>query len=355
MTKPAESIIGKSTSIGESLRRLNTSTLQILIVVEDNRVAGTVTDGDIRRGLLKGCTLETPVVEVMTSTPVVAPYGTGAHELIALMRARDIRYVPLVDRGGGIVDIAEIDDLVEETQPNKAFIMAGGLGQRLRPLTEGCPKPMLNVGGRPLLETLILQLHAHGFVHITLAIHYLGDQIKAHFGDGSRFDVDIAYIEEEQRRGTAGALALLPSQPREPLLVLNGDLLTAMDFRAMLTFHESTGGIATMGVRNFRHEVPYGVINTHGVEITSIDEKPSTEIFVNAGVYVVEPEFVAQVPDGHIDMTDMCSRLLERREHRVAAYPIHEYWRDIGRREEFEQANAEYPHVFGMLMPAEPC
>jgi len=350
MTLADLNIIQTTSTLGDALRGLNESPKQVLVVIEEGRLIGTVTDGDVRRSLLRGCSLETPVREIMKEGPISAPAGTPAYDLIKLMRGRSVRYVPLTDKMGGVVDIVDIDELVEETQPSRAFIMAGGLGKRLRPLTKTCPKPMLKVGGRPLLETLVLQLRAHGFIHITIAINYLGEQIKKHFGDGTRFGVDIIYVEEKEQRGTAGALALLPEVPREPLLVLNGDLLTAIDFRAMINFHTANGAVATMGVRNFIHQVPYGVINTRGVEVTSIDEKPSREVFVNAGIYVVEPSFVVEVPDEYIDMTDMFSRILHSRDHRVAAYPIHEYWRDIGRSDDFERANAEYSRIFGTLI-----
>jgi NDP-sugar pyrophosphorylase family protein len=220
--------------------------------------------------------------------------------------------------------------------------MAGGMGQRLRPLTEDCPKPLLSVGGRPLLETILLQFREHGFQRFFISVNYRADMVEGHFGDGDALGVTVNYLREDAPLGTAGALGALPDAPREPVFVMNGDVLTRVDFSGMLSFHREHKAAATMAVRGFEMQVPYGVVNVEDQRITAIEEKPVHRFFVNAGIYVLEPDVVAAIPKGeHLDMPALFTRL-HAQGRTTAAFPVHEYWMDIGRKQDFDQANTDY-------------
>ena len=258
------------------------------------------------------------------------------------MRERQLHHVPLVDAAGRVVDLLWIDDVARTARRSTPVIlMAGGLGMRLRPLTETLPKPMLPIGGRPILEQIIESFAEQGYVRFTLSLNYLGEIIRDHFGDGARFGVEIDYIEETDRMGTAGALSLLPERPAEPVIVMNGDLLTSVRFDALMRFHHETGAAATLCARQFDMQVPYGVIDADGTRLRGIVEKPVHRHFVNAGVYVLSPGvFDALVPGTPLDMPDLLSGLADRGET-VSVFPIREYWLDIGRHEDLERARTE--------------
>jgi NDP-sugar pyrophosphorylase family protein len=224
--------------------------------------------------------------------------------------------------------------------------MAGGLGTRLRPLTDDIPKPLLKVGNKPILETIIRNFAEHGFVNITISLNYKGDMIKDYFGDGSDFGVNIDYVEENKRLGTAGALSLLKENPHEPFFVMNGDLLTDVNFSHLLDFHSFGNSTATMCVREYEYQVPYGVIQTKDSDITSIVEKPIQKFFVNAGIYVLSPSVFNDIPENEFfDMPTLFNILIEKQK-KVSSFPIHEYWLDIGRMSDFEQAQSEYFRIF---------
>jgi len=224
--------------------------------------------------------------------------------------------------------------------------MAGGLGSRLRPLTEQTPKPMLMVGDKPILETLIKRFREQGFTRFVISLNYLGDQIRAHFGNGQDRGVEISYIEEKEPLGTAGALSMLPVKPKEPFLVMNGDILTLMNFESLLEFHHRNRSVATMCIREFGMEVPYGVVRLNKDNIVSIEEKPVQQFYVNAGIYVLNPETLDLVPKGtRVDMTSLFEKLVETG-HPTLSYPIREYWMDIGKMEDYQRACTEYPTLF---------
>ena len=319
-----------------------------LVVDEERHLLGLVTDGDIRRTILSGLDLDLPVERVLDgrpstalSRPLTAPVGTAKAHLLHLMNQYAIRHIPIVDAEARIVEVALLSDLVKGAElPLDAVIMAGGFGTRLRPLTDELPKPMLPVGDKPLMERVIEQLRTAGIRRVSVTTHYRPDVITDHFGDGRNFGVEISYIQEKQPLGTAGAIALLGHRD-EPLLVINGDILTRVDFRAMLDFHREHGADMTVAVRRYDFRLPYGVVETDGVNITAISEKPTVRHFINAGIYLLSPGACSYIPhDQHFDMPDLISRLVSEN-HRVVSFPVREYWLDIGQHPDYEQAQTD--------------
>jgi dTDP-glucose pyrophosphorylase len=319
-----------------------------LVLDETKHLIGTVTDGDIRRAILAGMDLNLSVDAllkqrhpVFAAGAITAAAGTSDTELLHLMTEKGVRQVPLVDEAGRVVDIALLNELVKEYElPLRAVVMAGGYGTRLRPLTDELPKPMLRVGDRPLLELIVEQLRHAGIRQVNLATHYKGDVISEYFKNGENFGVDIRYVKEDQPLGTAGALSLI-EQMDEPLLVMNGDILTRVDFRALLNFHREHSAELTIGVRHYEFRVPYGVIETNGVEVTGISEKPLVRQFINAGIYLLNPSVLRLIPNGQAyDIPDLIARLLEEK-RTVVCFPIREYWLDIGKSDHYDQANCD--------------
>jgi dTDP-glucose pyrophosphorylase len=309
---------------------------------------GVLSDGDLRRGLLEGLALEAPVGRLMENArkdipaPLTAPAGTDPAELVRMMITHGVRQLPLVGGAGRVVGMAFLSELQPEAAlPIRAVIMAGGFGKRLGPLTEDLPKPMLPIGGRPLMELLIGRLRDAGVRRVTVTTHFKPEKIRDHFGDGGKFGVEIDYVVEKEPLGTAGALALVEPGD-EPLLVVNGDLLTRVDFRALLKFHQHERAAMSVGIRTYEMEIPYGVVELEGSAITRIREKPTLPFFVNAGVYLLDPGAQRSVPRGRrFDMTDLIDALIADG-RRVAGFPIIEYWLDIGRSNDYEKALNDY-------------
>lgn len=317
------------------------------VVDAERRLIGAVTDGDIRRALLAGATMQTPASEAMNAAPIRAELGASREACRERMRLESIFQLPLVDQDGVLRDVALLsEEAAGANVPNRVVIMAGGLGSRLGELTKSTPKPMLLVGGRPLLQGIVERLIAAGFFRISISVNYLAEQIENHFGDGAVLGVEIDYLREKKRLGTAGCLSLLPQAPTEPIVVMNGDVLTDIDMRAMLRFHEENHAKATMALNNYKVEVPYGVVETEGHRVTGLREKPVYSFFVSAGVYILSPEAVAKVPgDVFYDMPMLFDRLMAEGEP-VAGFPLHEYWLDVGRPNDLDLANELYPGLF---------
>ncbi len=328
--------------IREALSLIDRNEKGIVLVVDaERRLLGTITDGDIRRAILAGTVIEEPVKVLLierAGPPVTAPVGTDRVNLLRLMQERRVRQMPLLNGDRHIVDLVMLDDLMpNHTPPLQAVIMAGGLGMRLRPLTETMPKPMLPIGDRPLMERTVEKLRHAGIRQVSIATCYMGEKIVEHFGDGHTFGVDLSYVAEDFPRGTAGALALLP-QPQETLLVINGDIMTDVDFRAMHAYHQEHQAALTVGVRKFEMSVPYGVIESSGTFVSGIKEKPRLSFFVNAGIYLLEPGVHQHIPaDQRFDMTDLIQLLLDMGQP-VVSFPIIEYWLDIGQHADYAQA-----------------
>lgn len=336
-------VISPRERISEVIRRLDDAGTGVLLLCEeDGRLAGLLSDGDIRRALLQGVSFDQTCESIASLKPVVVPPGVSAVEALRLMNEADVNQLPVVDpQNGKVVDLLLRRDLVTEEELSvAAVVMAGGFGTRLRPLTEDLPKPMLRVGDRPLLERTIEQLRAAGIRHVNVTTHYLPEKITDHFGDGRAYGVEIAYVTEDRPLGTAGGLALVKDS-REPLLVINGDLLVSVDFRDFAKHHRKHGADVTVCVRRHQLPVPYGVMDCEGMRLRGIREKPSVDVLVNAGIYLLEPSVREYIPNGErFDMTDLLQRLLEAGRP-VATYPILGYWLDVGRHEDFERAQID--------------
>lgn len=348
MYKVEEIKISPLISIRRAMEIIDTGAMKIALVVNDDDILiGILTDGNIRRGLLGGLTLEDSIETIYNREPTICKINDSKEKIIQTAISRKIYQIPLVDELGRVLKLAEIDHLIQkEKLPNPVVIMAGGMGKRLLPLTENTPKPMLQVGGRPLLETLISRLQQHGFSEIFIAINYKGEQIKEHFGDGHLLGVKIKYIEEKSRMGTAGALGLIEEDLKYPVLVMNGDILTNVNFENLLDFHLNAKAEATMCIREYGLEVPYGVVRLNEHNIIAIEEKPVQKFFVNAGIYVLNPEIIQSLVSGDaIDMTQIFEKLVKEKRQTVS-FPIREFWMDIGKVEDFNRANNEYFRVF---------
>jgi dTDP-glucose pyrophosphorylase/predicted transcriptional regulator len=349
MTSWQSVLINPETSLRDAIAVLDRGGLQIAIVVNAERhILGTLTDGDVRRALLKQLPLETAAAEVMARSPRTARADSSKEKILHLMERHQLSQIPLIDHEGRVVGVETLHGLLHgRSKDNAVFLMAGGFGKRLHPLTDNCPKPLLQVGDKPILEIIIENFVKLGFHRFFISTHYRPEMIRDRIGDGSRWDVDIQYVHEEEPLGTGGALSLLPADAiREPMFMMNGDLLTTLDVNKLLDFHDGHQAIATMCVREHEHRVPYGVIESDGVRITSMVEKPAYRYFINAGIYVLSPEILrGLVPGQRIDMPT----LLEQRMAAGSAvnmFPVHEYWLDIGRMEDFQRAQYDVAGLF---------
>ncbi|WP_404712383.1 nucleotidyltransferase family protein [Sphingomonas sp. MMS24-J13] len=315
----------------------------MIAVQNGDLLAGTITDGDIRRGLLRGLTLASPIETILHRDPLVVPPALGAELVLQLMQANKIHQLPIVDDQRHVVGLHVWTDLrTTAARPNPMVIMAGGQGTRLRPHTENCPKPMLPVGGKPMLEHIIERACGEGFNHFVVALHYLGHMIEEYFGNGANWNVRIDYLREREPLGTGGALSLLSPRPEVPFLVTNGDVLTDVRYAEILDFHERHASAATMAVRAHEWQHPFGVVRTQGMDIVGFDEKPVHRTHVNAGIYVLEPRALGVLePHAHCDMPTLFERLKAGAE-RTIVYPMHEPWLDVGRPADLEQARSEH-------------
>lgn len=340
--------VGCDASIKDVLRIIDKGAMQIALVVDaDNKLLGTITDGDIRRGLLDGYDLSSSIEHIINRTPTVAKISDTKEDILKVALLRKLHQIPIVDELGKVLGIQEIDGLIaSEVKPNKVVLMVGGLGTRLMPLTADTPKPMLKVGDKPILQTIVEKFVEYGFREIVMCVNYKSKVIQDYFKDGSEFGAKIKYVLEKQRMGTAGALGLLSKVPNEPFIVMNGDLLTNLNFEHLLHFHITNNSTATMCIRGYDFQVPYGVVNVKDGKILSIQEKPLQKFFVSAGIYVLSPDVLKYIPqDEFFDMPTLFEKIIEDGKNALS-FPIREYWLDIGRIEEYERANDEYNKVF---------
>ncbi|MCP5372630.1 MAG: NTP transferase domain-containing protein [Hyphomicrobiales bacterium] len=341
--------VSPGVSMWEVLAKIDANGEGVALVLDgDRRLLGLVTDGDIRRAILAHADFARPVEEFLKSgtgrrwaETLSAPVDATAADLLTLMEVRLVRHLPLLDGDGRVAGLALKEDLAAEPElPLRAVVMAGGLGTRLRPLTEDTPKPLLRVGDKPVIEHIVGQLRNSGVRRVSITTHYQADKIRDHFGDGDGFGVQVSYTHEEEPLGTAGALAMV-EDAGEPLLVINGDILTAVDFRAMLAFHREQAADITIAVRKYDLPVPFGVVEADGPRVTALAEKPVVSHFINAGIYLLEPRVLAMIPRrARTDMTDLIHRLLDGG-GMVASFPIHEYWIDIGQMRDYMRAQAD--------------
>lgn len=338
----AQAIVPIGSTIQQVICNLDEVAVKIVMVVnEAGELQGTISDGDIRRGLLRGLDLSSPIVNIIHRTPLVVTPEMVRETVLQLMVANKVQQIPVVDEHYRIVGLHLWDEITTlPTRSNLVIIMAGGKGIRLRPHTEHCPKPLLPVAGKPILEHIIERAKAEGFNRFLLAIHYLGDMIEKYFGDGDRLQVEIKYLREKSPLGTAGALGALDQRPSAPFLVTNGDVISEIRYGDLLDFHVRHRATATMAVRSHEWQHPYGVIQTDGVEIVGFEEKPIARTKINAGVYALDPEALVLLnKDEHCDMPALFERL-QLAGKRTIAYPMHEPWLDVGRPDDLKHARA---------------
>ncbi len=336
-----QALLPKQSTLQEAIRNLDMTALRIVLVVDEvGSLLGTLSDGDIRRGLLKGMSLGDSIAALINRTPLVAPAQLSLDTVKQLMVANKVQQVPVVNESWRVVGIHIWDELsTPRNRENLMVVMAGGLGTRLRPHTERCPKPLLPIAGKPLLEHIIERAKLEGFTRFALAIHYLGAMIEEYFGNGKRHEVQIDYVREESPLGTAGALSLLSPSPDTPFVVTNGDVITDIRYGELLDFHIRHDAAATMAVRLHEWQHPFGVVQTQGVEIVGFEEKPVARTHINAGVYALAPQALCALEQGKpCDMPALFERL-QARELRTVAYPMHEPWLDVGRPDDLEKAH----------------
>ena len=337
-------LLSAHATLQEAIQNLNESSLQIVLVVSSEGVLlGTSTDGDIRRGLLRGLEMNHPIESIIHRDAMVVMQQMTHEGALRLMQANLISALPVVDEDRKVVGLHLLKSLLVPTRrPNLMVIMAGGKGTRLRPHTEQCPKSMLPVGGKPMLEHIIERARGEGFQRFALAIHYLGHMIEEYFGDGRRWQVEIEYLRESSPFGTLGAIRLLDPRPDTPFLVSNGDVLTDIRYGEILHFHSQHGAVATMAVRTHEWEHPFGVVHTQGIDIVGFEEKPIARSHINAGVYVLEPNVLDALElNEHCDMPVLFSRLQEQ-SARTIVYPVYEPWLDVGRADDLERAHSHH-------------
>ncbi len=342
-------LLTKDSTIKEALKVIETGAMKIALIVDKyGKFIGTLSDGDIRRGLISNLSLNDSIKDIIFCNPTVCKIGDTKEEILEVALEKKIYQIPIVDEHGKLVGVEEVNNLIKPSiKMNKVILMVGGLGSRLRPLTDNIPKPMLKVGNRPILETIILNFKKNGFSEIILCVSYKSEIIEKYFGDGSSFGVNIKYIHENKRMGTAGALSLIQETISEPFFVMNGDLLTNLNFEQMLKFHTEHSSIGTMAVREYDYQVPYGVVTIDiSNNIKNIEEKPIKNFFVSGGIYILEPILLKFIPTNqYFDMPTLFNKII-RNSLKCISFPIHEYWIDIGRLDEYEKANNEYNKVF---------
>ncbi len=335
-----QAILNVESTVRDAISSLESSGLQVVIVVgHDSILLGMITDGDIRRGFMRGHDLDARVENVMATSPLVVDITTPRHEAVKLMIEHKIHHIPVVDGGFRLVDMYLLDDIYTKAKfNNTVVIMAGGFGKRLMPHTKDCPKPMLPINGKPMLEHILVRAIAQGFSNFVISVFYLPHVIKDYFKNGEAWNVTISYVQEESPLGTAGALSLIPEKQMYPLIVTNGDLLTNIGYKEILDHHSKIGSKATMAVRDHEIQNPFGVVNTEGFSITGFEEKPVYRSLINAGVYVLDPLALEALPNGSAcDMPTLFVRLLEAG-HSTAVFPMHESWLDVGRPDDLELA-----------------
>ncbi len=337
-------LLSQDDSVRAAIEAIDRGAIKVALVVDESgRLQGTITDGDIRRGLLRGRGLEDRVGDVMfTDFRYLGPGGTR-DDALKLMHAESLHQIPLLDADGILVDIFILEEILQPMAlPNWVVLMAGGEGQRLRPITNAIAKPMVQVGDRPILQIILERCVEAGFRSVFISVNYLRDQIMRHFGDGSNWGVEIVYLEEEEPLGTAGALTLLPGLPLDPVVVINGDVLTRVDLPALLRFHSENKSALTMCVRVYETQIPFGVATTDGARLLDLIEKPVLTHYVNAGMYVLDPTILTAATGGALDMPDLVTQILERNQP-VTVFPLHEYWLDVGNPTTLAQARGEWP------------
>jgi dTDP-glucose pyrophosphorylase len=339
--------ISKDIKIKQALKVISDGAAQIALVVDKKgKLLGTLTDGDIRNGLLKGMNLNSSIKEIYFKKPIIAKKSDPREKLLKISLSNKIHQIPIVDKNSKVIGMHILDELIKpKIKSNVVVIMAGGKGMRLRPLTKNIPKPMLKVGNKPILQTIVKKFKESGYENFIICVNYKSKIIKNYFGDGTKFGVKIRYIKEKKRLGTAGALSLFTKKPKEPFFVINGDLLTNLDFNKMLDFHMRHNSKATMCITECNINSPYGEVKLNDENIKSIEEKPIRKVFVNAGVYILDPICINLIPKKFYDMTTLFKKIISKK-FKTISFPLGEYWLDIGKLNDFKKANEEYNFNF---------
>lgn len=347
MNRWKKTLLKEKSTIQKAMVKLQTSGLSICLVVDKHqKLIGTVTDGDIRRGLLKKISLNSPVEKIMNKKPRVAFEHDSINTLLTLFEKFDLKQVPIVDMNMKVVGLKQVKDLITNKHMDvPVVIMAGGLGERLGELTKETPKPMLKVGGKPILEIIIEKFKTQGFTTFYIAVNYKSEMIIDYFRDGLKFGVNIKYIYEKKRLGTAGALSLIKEKFDVPVIVMNGDLLTNVNFEMALNFHNKQRSMGTMCIREYDFQVPFGIVSTNKNSIKKIDEKPTQTFYVNAGIYIISGEAIKYIPKNtFFDMPQLFNKLIGASK-RTSAFKISDYWLDVGNFNDFVKAQTEVKHV----------
>jgi len=339
--------LDKNSTIKDALKVISDGDFQIALLTDHNeKLLGTITDGDIRRGLLKGFNLNSPINSIIFKKPTSVSNNLSREKVIKIAIAKKIYQLPVVDEGGKVIGIHILNELLKKRKKNnKVIIMAGGKGTRLMPLTKNKPKPMLLVGKKPILQIQIENFAKNGYKDFTICINYKSKIIQDYFKDGSKFGVKINYILEKKRMGTAGALSLLKIKPTKPFFIINGDLITNLDFEKMLDFHYESKAQATMCVSEYNIESRYGEVELNNENIVNINEKPTHKFFVNAGMYILDPTCIDLVPNDFYDMPNLFKKIIDKKKKAVS-FPLGEYWIDIGVEADYKKANYEYKNKF---------
>jgi len=344
MTNLNNHFISSISSIREAINVIDKTASQIALVVTDGYLEAVVTDGDIRRALLLGETLDSPIKKIMQKDFKFLPETATEDEALSLMKKERLKQIPILDKERRVIKLFLLDVLIKpRLLKNNVVIMAGGEGKRLGSLTKNCPKPMLKINGKHILEIILEQCIQAGFVNFYFSVNYLKEQIKDYFQDGSKWNIRIDYLEEDKALGTAGSLSLLPNQStKQPTLILNGDVLTKVDYSSLIQFHKDYASDLSLGASMHRTQIPYGVINIDEANVLSLEEKPTLKHFVNAGIYLLEPTILSLVPkNSFFDMPELIKKAKEKK-YKVNAFPIHEYWKDIGYQEGFLQTSKDW-------------
>ena len=339
--------IYKNSTIKEALNIISLGSIRIAIVVDKkDKLLGTLTDGDVRRGLLSGLNMNSCIDSIVFKNPIVAKKKDEKKKLLKIALSKKIYQIPVVDNKGKVIGIHVLDELIEtKNKSNIVVIMAGGRGMRLRPLTNNIPKPMLKVGNKPILQTIIQKFKESGYEDFVICVNYKSKIIEDYFKDGNKFGVKIEYVREKKRMGTAGALSLIKRKIDKPFFVINGDLLININFEKMIEFHNQQNSRATMCVTEYNLDSPFGEVKLNREKIVSIKEKPNHKFFVNAGIYILNPECVSFIPKNFYDMTSLFNKLINKKQQ-VTSFPLGEYWLDIGRIKDYDKANLEYNSIF---------
>ena len=335
-----------SSLIKECIKLLDELEIKILFIIDNKKtLVGTVTDGDIRRAILNGYDLSEPILKAMNNKFIRYLEGSDLSDIESKILKDDLQAIPVIDNIGTIIEVHAVGaHLHQAFKDNTVLLMAGGFGTRLMPLTDSCPKPLLKVGEKPIIQTIIENFMEYGFNNFVISTYYKSEMVKDFLGDGKNMNCSIEYLEEESPLGTAGCLSLLSEKHlKKPVIMMNGDILTKVNFTQLLDFHIKAKTSVTMCARNYTHQIPYGVINTRDHLIESIDEKPTQVSKVNAGIYIVNPQTIKNLKSGtNLDMPSLINNELERNNNAVSVFPIHEYWLDIGQMKDYQKAQVDF-------------